>query len=129
MGVSSLPVFVGVELGPHEEKIRTMLLNNDPGAATDYGSTLVVVHIEGKRINLTRPGDVVRHKTHRLYRALIDGLLLTWAVGNHEHMKRFDLPQMFLQSTGSWLTHSKDMRSIAFISHETNELIVRDNKD
>jgi hypothetical protein len=128
MSASSLPLFEQVRLGPHEQKIRDMLLSEDPGSVTDYGSTVVVVHLDAERVNLTRPGDVVRHKTHRLYRALLDGLLLTWVVGNSDHMGRFDLPQMFLQEDGSWLTHSRDLQSIAFLSHESREFITRESK-
>jgi hypothetical protein len=34
--VSSLPTFRNVQLGPHEEKIRQMLLANDPGPTIEY---------------------------------------------------------------------------------------------
>jgi len=42
MAVSTLPDFREVELGPHEEKIRRMLIAGDPGSAEDYGCMLQI---------------------------------------------------------------------------------------
>ena len=128
MGVSRLPMFSEVKLGPHEERLRRMLVEDTPGGPADYGSTLVVVHVDGQRVNLTRPADSIHHRTHRLYRALIDGLLVTWVIGQRDHMSRFELPQMFLQADGSWLTHTKDLHTIAFVSHETKKLMTRESR-
>lgn len=46
MGVSSLYFFREVELGPHEAKIRNMLLNNDPGEPGLYPCQLRLVEVE-----------------------------------------------------------------------------------
>ena len=46
MGVSNLYFFREVVLGPHEEKIRNMLLNNDPGNPDLYPCQLRLVEFE-----------------------------------------------------------------------------------
>ncbi len=46
MGVSKLYFFREVELGPHELKIRNMLLNNDPGEPELYPCELRLVEFE-----------------------------------------------------------------------------------
>ena len=46
MGVSSLYFFREVKLGPHEAKIRNMLLNNNPGEPDVYPCQLRLVEVE-----------------------------------------------------------------------------------
>ena len=38
--ISNEEIFAGVKLGPHEETIRNMILNNDPGRPYEYGCAL-----------------------------------------------------------------------------------------
>jgi hypothetical protein len=45
--VSSISIFDHVKLGPHEEKIRLMLLMNDAGDATTYPVQAMALHFEG----------------------------------------------------------------------------------
>lgn len=123
MSVSSLPTFEQVRLGRHGDIIRRMLIEENPGEVTDYGSTIAVVHLADTRVNITRPADPIRFRSHRIYRALIDGLLVTWVVGSPTDMKNFDTPELLLQKNGHWLTRSRDIRTIRFIAHEFKTLM------
>lgn len=48
MGVSSLHFFREVELGSHEERIRKMLLNDNPGEPSEYPCQLCLIEAEGR---------------------------------------------------------------------------------
>jgi hypothetical protein len=41
--ISTLEYFSAVSLGPHEERIRVMLLNGNPGKATDYPCVMALL--------------------------------------------------------------------------------------
>lgn len=124
MGAATNAVFSSVRLGPHLDRIGKMLLASDPGAVTEYGCTATVVQMEGERIQLTRPADSVMYQTQnlRLYRALVDGVLLVWIVGSPEHMRRFKSPELFLQPDGGWLSYTKDWQHLDFIKSELTKL-------
>lgn len=116
MGVSSLPEFRLVRLGPHEERIRAMLLAADPGRANDYGCILQVVTDRGNRIPVTRVPD--RHRVDPLtmqYRLLIDGLLLIWPVGADAVRDRATLSEFYLQEDGTWWVLAQRRVDIHFL--------------
>jgi hypothetical protein len=124
MGVAKDSVFSSVKLGPHAERLRRLLLDSDPGVATDYGCAATVIHMDGERMPLTRPADGVRYKTQnlRMYRALVDGVLFAWLVGSEEHMRRFRSPELLLQPDGSWWSYSRDWQNVDFIRSELTKL-------
>lgn len=116
MGVSSLPEFRLVRLGPHEERIRGMLLADDPGKANDYGCILQVVTDGGTRVQVTRAPD--QHRVDALtvqYRLLIDGILLIWPVGAHSVRDRSTLNEFFLQEDGTWWVMAHRRVDIPFL--------------
>ena len=103
MGASGLPEFNRVQLGPHLDRIRQMLLHEEPGEAEAYGCTIQIVTQKGTRIPVTRPAD--RHRVDGLtvqYRLLLDGVLLIWFVGSTAVGPSLQLKSFFLQADGSW---------------------------
>jgi hypothetical protein len=124
MGAAEDHVFSSVELGPHLDRIGRMLLASDPGAVTDYGCSVIVVHMEGERIPLTRPADSVMFKTQnlRMYRVLVDGLLFAWIVGSKTHMSQFRNPAILLQLDGTWFSYSKEWQNLDFLRSELGKL-------
>ena len=48
MGISRLHFFREVELGPHETRIRKMLLNDDPGEPGEYACQLCLIEAYGR---------------------------------------------------------------------------------
>lgn len=124
MGASNLPNFSHIDLGPHLERIGQMLLAGDAGEPVDYGCGVRVVCLDGQRVTLTRTADCVRYRDQniRIYRALIDGLLFIWIVGSSEHMKAFQPRQGFLQSDGSWLVRSSNLKDVSFLKRELDSL-------
>lgn len=103
MSVSNIPDCREVDLGPHEETIRLMLVGGEPGRAADYGCMLQVVIDSKGRIPITRSADRYRiEPTMVLYRLLLDGFLLTWFVGSAEANRRCQMKGFFLQENGTW---------------------------
>lgn len=50
MGMSQLHFFSGVTLGSHEQRLRRMLLNDDPGHAGEYACQLRMIELEGRLV-------------------------------------------------------------------------------
>lgn len=116
MSVSTLPDCREVELGPHAENIRRMLLANDPGRAADYGCTLQVVIDSKGRIPVTRAADRYRIEPAMVYyRLLLDGFLLTWFVGSEAANRRGGMKDFFLQENGTWSSRVIHRNDVPFL--------------
>ena len=75
--ISSLDIFKHVNLGPHEERIRQMVLNGDPGGADAYPTLLWVLNFNGDQLR-----DFIVEPTHmrvegrKCYRFVMGGFLI-----------------------------------------------------
>ena len=80
-GVSGLEPFSQVKLGPHEERIRTMLLLNEPGSAAEYGCLMFSL-IRGKEAlaGLVVPPTWTKLAGQRAYRFVFGGLVFIYLV-------------------------------------------------
>ncbi|MBY0271320.1 MAG: hypothetical protein K2X06_15750 [Burkholderiales bacterium] len=80
-GVSKLPPFSQVNLGPHEEKLRVMLQNGDPGRAEDYGCIMCIL-MDGKKLltDLVVPPTWARLAGLKAYRFVFGGLVFVFVV-------------------------------------------------
>lgn len=82
--VSSLPAFRGVQLGPHEESIRQMLLTGDAGAYHRYPCLIRLFPTQAREAVATViPPYRDRVGAHICYKSLLGGLLFTWIVSSH----------------------------------------------
>lgn len=84
--ISNLKAFSGVHLGPHEERIRRMLLSGDPGEPQQYGC-IVSLLLESDR----RPLDQImmapepfRFNEHRWYRFIFSFAVWAYVVSSHK---------------------------------------------
>ena len=114
MSVSTLPVFRVVDLGPHEERIRKMLVADDPGEPYEYGFFAVVPHIDNEVFSdwILEP-DSTRFGNHRLYRAVIGGILYCFVVSGKPWPTPH--PHLLIQKDGHWMFAHKDIRQIPFL--------------
>jgi hypothetical protein len=80
-GVSTLPTFSEVSLGPHQERLRQMLLNRDPGEHWQYPIFgLVLVHHKTQRIvQMVTQGQQARLAGLRFYAMAYGGV--QWWLG------------------------------------------------
>ena len=98
-GVCQHESMSNVTLGPHAERMRTMLLNGIPGKPHQYGCFLFyspAVHdVMKSMILLFEP---VRVRGFRVFRAVLGGML--WAFIVASHAESFPYQQAFLSESG-----------------------------
>lgn len=114
MSVSSLDFFKDVKLGPHESRIKDMIVHKNPGEPNQYGFLCIAPIINGKIYSgwISQP-DKVRANGHSAYRIVIGGLLYVFFISRH------NLPttvtERFVQKAGCWIIDAKDARHIPLI--------------
>lgn len=75
--ISSLDIFKHVKLGPHEERIRQMVIHGDPGGAAAYPTLLWVLNFRGQHLR-----DFIVEPTHmriegrKCYRLVMGGFVV-----------------------------------------------------
>jgi len=83
-GVSSLPMFEQVQLGPHEKIIRKMVASNDAGQRHEYPFILSpVFHEEELQSSMIIQPTWTRLDGHYAYRFVFGGLAWIFLVSNH----------------------------------------------
>ncbi|MCP4492634.1 MAG: hypothetical protein GY820_35800 [Gammaproteobacteria bacterium] len=84
-GVSNLPVFDQVNLGPHEEKLREMVLNDDPGEEGNYPFIMSpIVHEKEVQEALIVKPTWTRLGDHYSYRFVFGGIAWVFVVSSHK---------------------------------------------
>jgi hypothetical protein len=123
--ISSRPMFSSVKLGPHEETIRRMIHEGDPGKESTYPiSMLTTVHEK------TFPKDFViepRYATlhsHRVYVFPISGMFIMYYVSNHEKPEDI-LEHTIKKSNKMGIFHIPQMEAWAFIAKFIGAKLVR----
>lgn len=121
MSVSHNSFFSDVDLGPHEEKIRIMLLGQHPGDAHEYPVMAVIPVHEGKFFGefLAKP-DVARLPPIRVYRVVMGGILFMFFIPGK------DLPQHILpfspSPNGTWVLFRESIKNIDFLREFVGEV-------
>jgi hypothetical protein len=84
-GVSSLSFFSKVDLGAHSERLRVMLLNEDPGRHLRYGCVMFGLRFQRSVMNglIVQPGPQ-RLNGHQAYRFVFGGFVWVYAVSSHD---------------------------------------------
>ena len=99
-GVSSLPHYQQVALGPHEPVLRQLLIDRDTGGELEYPVCgQAVVHHRTRRLvqAITRP-ELHRVAAHRYYAIAYGGVEWWVQVSSHRH-RRFE--KLFLRPDGT----------------------------
>ena len=113
--ISSIEIFSNVRLGPHEEIIREMLLNENPGRYYEYGCMQVaVITDESKVINgLIMPPVCVRVHGYRHFRFTFGGIIWIYVVSNHN--SQFRWKNFFITEDGVVTILKRNIRDIKYI--------------
>ncbi|MCP4584464.1 hypothetical protein [Pseudoalteromonas sp.] len=83
--VSDLGVFCQVKLGPHEEKLRIMILNDDPGTEYQYPFILSpIIHENEVQEALIVAPTWTRLENHFAYRFVFGGIAWVFVVSGHK---------------------------------------------
>ena len=99
--ISTLDFFQNVQLGPVEERIRLMLLNEDPGDDTTY-PCMIILFLRDESIPLQdlimAPSRLKMHG-HTVYRFVMGGGFWVWVASSHA--ERFPRLDYILRADGS----------------------------
>jgi len=83
-GVSSLPMFSKVRLGPHEERLRKRILAEDPGPPTEYGCALYALTTPtGIDRQLIVQPTLAKMEGIHAYHFVFGGLIWLYFVSSH----------------------------------------------
>jgi hypothetical protein len=121
-GVSSLPAFSQVTLGPHAEQIRTMLVNGDPGGSDDYGCLMFALMLDqGQVQGLIVQPTWARLAGMRAYRFVFGGLIFVYVVSSTAPPAV--LRPNFLKSDGTAVVKFEQLRNLGFLMHSLNDMM------
>lgn len=98
--ISSLRTFSQVSLGPHEERIRAMLFNHDPGRSSHYQiSAYIVVKDDGSVVQqLISQPIKFNFCGHPIYNMMFGGCAWHYKVSSHSSA---DFTEIALRSNGT----------------------------
>lgn len=81
--VSKRPEFNNVQLGPYQEPLRVMLLNNDPGEPWQYPCVLTLLVNDGiDPLSFTLMPIMRKHKGYRLYSFVACGVYWLYSISS-----------------------------------------------
>lgn len=103
--VSSLPTYRSVSLGPHEERIRKMILARDPGSPRLYPiyGYAIVHHKTWSLVRIVSAPESLTFQGHRCYGMMFGGAY--WCYGVSSHRNR-DLELVGLRADGRMPFHA-----------------------
>ncbi len=121
-GVSALPFFSKVSLGPHEEAIRTLLLRGEPGAPWQYGCFMYALIYDGKvQEDLVVQPIASRLDDVRCYRFIFGGHCWLYFVATHQHAKKLEATS--LDPSGELRLLMKSLADLKDIADFGRELV------
>lgn len=112
-----------IDLGPHGEKMRKMLLNGNPGEEYEYGVSIFYFPKHTKElIGFIYPPEKVPQKMegHTWYRAVFNGLFWTFIVSSHAYT--FKYKDFFLSKNGTLTIVESGPKGEEFLQHLASDL-------
>lgn len=123
-GVSRLQFFEKVQLGPHAETLRQLLLANDPGPLNKYGCFMFGIKFQDAAFTqiIMQPGKV-RLLGHTAYRFVFGGFM--WAILTSGHDLLAPYNEAILRPEGKalfLLRSAEEMQNLVNFSNELASL-------
>ncbi|MDD4050334.1 MAG: hypothetical protein PHR28_00365 [candidate division Zixibacteria bacterium] len=113
-GIANDLFFENVNLGPHEERIRKMLLESNPGEPFDYGCIIVGLRTEEKiGFDVILKPERGRIGPYNCYQFILGGCLWLFVVSNQA--KHFQGNDRYLQADGTWLMESVPAKEVPLV--------------
>lgn len=99
-GISSMPEFSNISLGPHSEKLREMIFSENPGEPWEYGCFFVFTpNYRNLLDQMMMFGERSRFDKHSCYIFLMLGVTWVFVVSSHSHTIR-EKNKLFLSKDG-----------------------------
>ena len=100
-GISTLEFFSGVNLGPHEAKIKSLLIEKSPGKSTDYGCVMVFQFSSEKELldSIVVKPHSYRSFGHRSFIFVLGAAMWIYFVSSHTNT--FEYRDYFLKEDGT----------------------------
>ena len=120
-GVSTLPIFKQVQLGPHEEQLRQMVLRNNPGAQDTYGFLISPILHQGKQLfDVIVEPSWSRLQGHFVCRFIFGGLSWIFVVSNHKPPT--SIRPAYLSEKGALIMCKSSLSEMPFLKKTAIEL-------
>jgi hypothetical protein len=132
-GVARGVMWQKVRLGPQEEKLRTMLLNEDPGTPNQYACAITKVPASlGPLSRAVVPFGGTRYGGHRVYEFVARGH--SWMFVASDQFKGFEEPDLILSEKGDLPIHSDptgsfELRASMLVKQMQEQRRVREGGD
>jgi len=120
--ISNRREFKHVKIAPkHQEKLRNMLLSDDPGRYYEYGCMLAALFAEGKLVeDLIMKPEQYRKEGHEVVQLICGGFIWLFIISSH--MEKFPHKESFLSSEGRLVIYKKDIFNIKFFKDFASEI-------
>ena len=120
-GISRESFFREVNLGPHEEKLRQMILNEKPGTASEYPCLMSAITHENQVVDglIIQPTQI-RFESHTCYQLITGGLL--WIFFVSSHAPTADVMEWVLHEDGTWKMLRDELGSLPLIQRIVSDL-------
>jgi hypothetical protein len=120
-GATQRSEFSKVSLGPHQDKLRLMLISHNPGEAHKYGCILTATPRLSELLNeFMMAPDSIKVDGHHCYRFLFGFILWVYFVSSHTN--RLPGENLFLSGDGSLPIFFENNKSIKFIQKIVDQI-------
>lgn len=125
-GVSRLNLFQRVKLGPHEERLRQLLLNNDPGRSSQYGCCMWELTLGplGESASLIMQPTRVRIQGVITYKFTFGGLM--WLYHVSLQIPPYPYNEIVLSNQGQLIIQTKGVEEMVDLSNFMNLVRAQD---
>ena len=123
-GISSLREFSAVNLGPHEENLRCMIYQENPGKPNKYGCVLFSVSDQGELFDIVSSPERLKAEGHTCYRYMLGGFVWLHFVSSHRPPR--DYAEFFLQDNGRFKIGKAVPRDLPFLKRQARQVAKRE---
>ncbi len=118
--ITEHPFFEHVDLGPHEEVLRQMLLQSDPGDPDQYGCTVCRLKFQGQdfRDFAVQPTPA-RPNGHNIYRFTYAGFVFFYYISRHA--LSLGARRSFIQRNGQMVLMDGHLEELTFLRDTWNQ--------
>lgn len=114
IGISEHTGFEEIDIGPHEQKIRTMLINKESGRYFEYGTIMIALLGDKKLLNgLIITPEQFKYNGFTFIRVVFAGFIWLFIVSSHS--SRFPFKDYFLSEDDKLIIQVRNAENMNFI--------------